>query len=226
VPRFGRLFGGLDLTWKLLLAWFALSLGIFAVAGSIRIVEYEVVFVGLFGSLALLLRRSVRPALRRVKLDNVWEFAMLAVLVSSLEELVVYAVGGSGALAQSTLGVDLLWVDVIWLGWMLPWYLWLASRYAFSSQEALLVGGTAGILFEVLLSRIFVEGPVIILLWIPLVWVTYSVVLLLPLELTTFKAPPSTARRWLAGVAIPWVSATCVALLLWLILSVVGIPLK
>lgn len=209
----------------LLLLWFATSLAVLAIFAR-GLVEYAALFCGGFGGVLSALRDRVRPAFVAVHLDNLLGFCLLSVAVISLEELLVDAFVGPGGLAQPSLGLDLLWINAIWLGWLVPWYVWVAPRFSFTPLEAWLVGGSPGILFETIFSRAFLISPVVLLLWVPLGWVIYGVVFLGPLQLLTFRSVPSQRHRVLSTLAVTWGTSTVVALGLWALLSALGVQLK
>jgi hypothetical protein len=210
--------------WAGVLAvWFLFSLFILAIVHAWGVVSYVVAFCGLFGGAAWILRSRVRPALRRLGLDGLGGFLLLAVAVSTGEEMLIYLLAGPQALAIHQLGLDLLWIDAIWLGWMLPWFVWVSRRFAFGEVEALVVGSSTGVLFEVVLSRVILAGP-LALVWVPLGWVVYATVFLLPLQLVDFPSASRRTGRLPLTLGATWGSATAVALGLYVLFAVLGLP--
>jgi hypothetical protein len=201
--------GWADRASGFLLVWFALAVGLLALVGAIGTVLYLALFVGGFGLPAWFLRDRVRPALARSGRGGIAGFVLLAVAVTTLEELLVAAVGGR--LALEPLWADLLVVNATWFAWMLTWYLVLAPRYVFSEREALLLGGTAGVYFEVLVSRIFLGG-IVVLVWVPVAWVVYAAVFLWPLQLIDRTGTSTGPWRIPMAVLLPIAVATVVAL--------------
>lgn len=199
------------------------SILIFAIVGAFGLVEYFLVFCVAFGACTWALRDRVRPAMARVGLDNLAGFVLLALSVSSLEETTSYVLAGARSLVIADLPLDLLWVDVIWLGWMVPWYRWIPRRFAFDRVEALVLGGTPGVLMEVLLSGVFLRGP-LGLLWVPLAWSIYSVVLIVPLSLVAFDPQLPRRGRWLPTLAVTWGGTLGLALAMFVLFSLLRWP--
>lgn len=215
--------GWARLLGRAVLLWFLVSLIILLLVGAWGPATYLVLFGLLFGEGAWIARGKVRAALRAFGLDNLAGFVLLAVGVSTLEEVVAYLCGGPGALAIHNLAIDLVWIDAIWLGWQVPWFLVIPRWFAFSEAEALVVGGSVGVLFEVIVSRVFLAG-ILALVWVPLGWVVYAVVLLLPLQLVRFPARSTRPWRVPTTIAITWGAGLATALLLYVIFRAMGLP--
>jgi hypothetical protein len=152
-------------------------------------------------------------------------YIVISVIVTTVEEMLVYAFGGVIALAQPILWVDLTWVNLVWLAWLLPWYLLIQKFAHFSRWEALMIGGTSGIFFEVILSRVFLGGAILTLMWIPLAWVIYATVFLIPLQLLEFRTGPTSSREVAFAIIVPWAWSGLVGICLWVVFAIAGIPL-
>jgi hypothetical protein len=204
-----------------LIGGFLVALAIFAAAQAFGLVAYLLAYCLVFGGVAWTFRSRVRPALARARLDNLAGFLLLAVGASSLEETLSDLFAGPGSLIIHNLPLDLLWIDLIWLGWLLPWYLWVPRRFAFGEVETLLVGGSTGLLFEVVIARVFFE-PVLALLWIPFAWAIYAVTLLLPAQVIRF--PTTSIARWKvpSTLAVTWGCSAGVALGLYVVFIALG----
>jgi len=203
--------------------WFAASVAVLAIAGAERVVVYLLLFVGVYGGVLWSVRHRIRPGLARLGLDNTAGFVLLGVGASSIEETVSFAAAGPSSLVIPNLPVDLVWINAIWLGWLLPWYVFIPRRFSFTEREALLVGGSTGVLFEVIVTRIAFSFPLVVL-WVPVAWTVYAVVFLAPLQLVRF--PTSSSRRGKVPVALAatWGPAIAVALALYVLFGALGLP--
>jgi hypothetical protein len=206
-----------------LAVWFVVAGTIFALVRDFGIVAYLLAFCVLWGGATWGVRSSIRPMMARLGLDNLGGFVLLVIGVASLEEGLSDVLGGPASLVIRYLPLDLVWVNLVWLGWLLPWYLWVPRRYSFNEVEALLVGGSGGLLFEVVLSRVFLD-PIVAVLWIPLAWAIYAVIFLLPLQLIRFEPRAPDPWRVPATLAVTWGGGIVVALVLYGLFAHLGLP--
>ncbi|MCI4368831.1 MAG: hypothetical protein L3K09_04635, partial [Thermoplasmata archaeon] len=168
----------LDWAWQLLLVGFALSVAIFALAGSWGVVAFSVGWCGGFGGLFYLGRRRFAALVPRLRFDRWPGFVVLCVAVTCTEESFAWATGAR--LAQPILWVDLIWVCAGWTVWLLAWRQYLARQFTFSEKEALLAGGLVGVLFEQAGAGLFLRAPLEALILVPVETIVYSSIFLLP----------------------------------------------
>jgi hypothetical protein len=205
-----------------ILVWAAVATAILAVIHDVPSVVFTLVFGFGFGGVAYRFRDRIRPAFHRARLDGFLGFSLLVVGISVGEELLVYVLGGR--LAESPVALDLLWVGLLWWTWLATWYWAIRPRFLLSERRALLVGGATGILYEIGLSRAFLDGPGVILVFAPVAWLVYGAIFVLPLQLMPTEG--ARASRWSvpAALLVPFAASLAVALVLYALLSVLGVP--
>ncbi len=177
-----------------------------------------------YGGIAYRYRRYVKPLLFNVHLDNYAGFALLVVANTNAEEILCYSLGCT--LAQPVPWVDLLWMSIVWLIWASVWFLLLAPRYAFTEREALLLASGSALLFEFAGSGLILTNPLGLILLAPIPMVAYAATILLPMQLIPLKGTRTTRSKYLAATAAPYAMALPVALLLYLLLPALGVPLR
>jgi hypothetical protein len=206
-----------DRAWAVVLLWFAAVMAIFAFAREWSIVEFGVGFGLVFGSVAWWLRKHVRPAMRKVRLDNFAGFVLLAVTISSAEEMSCLALGNK--IANPVLWKDLVIVNGVWLAWFATWYFLLSKKYHFIEKEALMLGASAGVLYEYVSSGAFISNPAGLVLAIPLAVVVYAAIFVLPMQLIDFSGTGEGGIKYIAAPLLPYALSFCVAIPLVLVLS-------
>lgn len=208
-----------DRAWLVMLAWFAIAMAVFSIAREWSIVEFGVGFGLLFGSIAWWLRKGVRPAFRKLRLDNFAGFALLAVIVSSGEEIFCWALGNR--IANPVLWKDLVLVNGIWLVWTATWYFRLSKRYVFREKEALMLGASVGVLYEYISSGAFLYNPWGILLGLPLAVVVYAAIFMLPMQLIDFTGKSNSGLKYVEAPLLPYILSFAAAIPLIILLSAV-----
>ena len=206
-----------DRAWLVMLAWFSAVMAIFAIAREWGIIEFGVGFGLVFGSVAWWLRKRVRPAMRKARLDNIYGFALLAVTISSAEEIFCWALGND--IANPVIWKDLVIVNGVWLAWFATWYFLLSKKYHFIEKEALMLGASVGVLYEYISSGAFISNPAGLVLAVPLAVVVYSAIFVLPMQLIDFSGTGKSGIKYIAAPLLPYVLSFSVAIPLVLVLS-------
>ncbi len=62
--------GGTTAAWKVIIAWFAAAIAIFAVLGQWGIVLFALGYGGVFGGTAYRVRHDLKPLFKALRLDN------------------------------------------------------------------------------------------------------------------------------------------------------------
>jgi hypothetical protein len=209
-----------NLIWKLMLAWFALVIIIFVIAGGWSLIVFAVGFGIILGGVFYRYRRSVRPLLHRLRLDNYAGFFLLSIAVTVAEETLCYVAGNR--IAYPVLWIDLIIISVMWTVWFGTWYFYLSKKYAFQEKEALMVASLTGILYEYLSSGMF-PNPLALLILTPLAVVVYSAIFVLPMQLIDFTGKDNRLRKYLVSIVLPYVLTIPVAVALYIILSLLHV---
>ncbi|HEY3421549.1 MAG TPA: hypothetical protein VGK13_00225 [Methanocellaceae archaeon] len=118
-----------DRAWMIVLAWFTLSILFFCVIGGWSLVIYSIGFGVIYGGIAYRYRRSIRPFLKNIRLDNYAGFLSLAIIVTVAEETFCYITGNH--IAYPVLWIDLIMISVLWAVWFGSWYFYISRKYAF-----------------------------------------------------------------------------------------------
>jgi hypothetical protein len=200
-----------DRAWAVLLAWFLAAVAIFLLIGAWSVGAHALSFGMLFGGLGWKYRRYVRPAMARLRLDNLAGFVILALGISALEEVWCFALGNKVAL-------PVLWMDVafcaaVWLPWFLAWRLFLSKRYRFSGKEALLLAASTGLLYELVGSGAIFANPAGLLVMVPLDIVVYAAIFVLPMQLIDFSGERAGPAKYLGAPILPYLLSWPVAAL-------------
>ena len=208
-----------DRAWLVVLVWFGLVVAVFSLARNWPLVSFALAFGIGFGAAAWAVRKRVRPAFRRLGLANFGGFVILAVAISSGEEVLCWALGNR--IANPELWKDLLLVNGTWLVWYASWYYVLSKRFAYREKEALLLAASTGILYEYLSSGAFLTNPAGILLGAPLAAVVYAALFVLPMQLIDFTGKEESAMKYAASPVLPYLLSFAAAIPLVLLLYVV-----
>jgi hypothetical protein len=200
-----------DRLWCIVGAWFFASLAVFMLIGAWSVATFALTFGLLFGALGWKCRRLVRPAMARLRLDNLAGFILLALGISALEEVWCFSFGNKVAL-------PVLWMDVafcaaVWLPWFLAWRLFLSKRYHFGEKEALLLAASTGLLYELVGSGAIFRYPAGLLLMAPLDIVVYAAIFVLPMQLIDFTGTRTGPGKYLVAPILPYLLAWPVAAL-------------
>jgi hypothetical protein len=205
----------IETAWIVVVAWAAVELVIFCMVKDWPLVGFTVLFGFVFGLAAWHYRKKVRPAFKRVGLDNLAGFLLLAFLMSVFEEVLCYGLGNH--VANKILWADLIQVGVSWLFWFASWYLYIAKHYKFSEKEALLVGASVGILFETVSSGAIFGNP-FSLLMAPLAIIIYAGIFVLPLQFIDLKGTSDSSWKYPVGIILPYLASLPMGVLLAIVL--------
>jgi hypothetical protein len=211
--------GTWDRAWLVVLAWFGVVVAIFSLAQNWAMVSFALIFGVGFGAIAWVIRSKIRPAFERLGLANFGGFAILAVAISSGEEVLCWALGNR--IANPVLWKDLVLVNGIWLVWYASWYFILSKKFAYKEKEALLLAAGTGILYEYVSSSAIWTNPAGILLGAPLAVVIYAALFILPMQLVDFMGKDEKPLKYAASPFLPYILSFAVALPLVLLFSVV-----
>jgi len=191
-----------DRAWTVIFVWFFIVIAIFLLAASWSIVSFALSFGAIFGGLAWRYRKSVRPFMARLRLDNFAGFLILGIGISALEEVWCRALGNH--VAMPVLWKDVVFCTVVWLPWFAVWYLFLSKRYCFGEKEALLLAASAGLLYELVGSGAIFSNPAGLLLAVPLDIVVYAAIFVIPMQLIEFKGTGRTNWKFAAAPVLPY----------------------
>jgi hypothetical protein len=209
------------MAWEVLLAWFAVVMVIFCLAGEWSVVVFGVTYGLGFGAIAFKYRKKVRPFFQKVRLNTYVGFLLLTGVITVTEEVYCYLLGNE--IAHPVLWVDLILVTVMWWVWFSTWYFFLSKRYYFEEKEALLVAGSTGVFYEFVGTGAVLENPFGIALAVPLAVVIYAALFVLPMQLISFTGTRTGKTKYIVGAILPFFLTIPVALIMYIILSVLGV---
>lgn len=207
--------------WRFVLGWFIFSLLVFIILQEVPLVLFSLSFGLGFGALAWKFRRRVRPWFRGHRLGGFWPFILFAIVISMMEELWCWLLGGT--LAHPVLLVDLIFVSFIWTAWFGTWYLFLSRKYKWREGEALLTASTTGILFEYLSTLYIFRAPLGVLIIAPLAIMVYAAIFVLPMQLMPFTGQRETRLKYAAAILLPYLAAIPLAIIAAILFSLVGV---
>ena len=210
--------------WKFLLIWFSVSVLILGISGSRIAVAFSVVWCAGFGGIVWFLKNRIAYVINKYHLRSVFWFALVVVLISAGEEILVYLLGGK--LAEPALWSDLIVVCSTWLAWLLMWFLWVCRKSSFSLGEAIAYAGFTGILYEVFISGAFISNPLSLLIESPLAWVIYAVIALVPLQMIKFSGKSRGLIAGVEAIMVPFLVSEVVALTVVFALKALGAPVN
>lgn len=209
------------LAWKVMLSWFAAVMIILSIAGEWSVVVFGVTYGLVFGGVAYKNRKKVKSFFEKVGLDNYKGFLFLTVIITVTEEVYCYVLGNQ--IAHPVLWVDLILVTVMWSVWFGTWYFFLSKRYYFEEREALMVAAFTGVFYEFVGTGAFLENPFGVVLAVPLAVIVYAALFVLPMQLIPFTGENASKTKYVVGVVLPFVLTLPVALVLYLVFSIIGI---
>ncbi len=204
-----------------MIVWFVAVMVILCIAGEWSVVVFGVTYGLGFGGIAYRYRRKVRPFFERVRLNNYMGFLLLTVGITVTEEVYCYALGNQ--IAHPVLWIDLILVTVTWFVWFSTWYFFLSRRYYFEEKEALMVAAFSGVFYEFLGTGEVLRNPFGVILAVPLAVVVYAALFVLPMQLIQFTGECTSRTKYMVGVVLPFLLTLPVALILYIVLSVVGV---
>jgi len=191
-----------DRAWTVILVWFLVVLALFLLSASWSLASFAISFGAIFGGLAWKYRRSVRPIMARLRLDNLLGFALLALGISALEEAWCWALGNR--VAMPVLWKDVVFCSLVWLPWFAVWYLFLSKRYHFGEKEALLLAASTGLIYELAGSGAIFSNPAGLLIAVPPILVVYAAIFVVPMQLIEFNGTSRTDWKFAAAPVLPY----------------------
>jgi hypothetical protein len=188
--------------WIVIIVWLIAVLAIAGFVAAWNLVAFILTYGFVFGGIAYRYRGRVRPAFKRVGLDNYKGFVLLSVAMSVMEEVWCFLAGCD--IAYPVLWVDLIIVSIGWQVWFSAWYFFLSRRYWFGEREALMVAALVGVLYEVVgTGRIF-TNPMESLLIVPAAVVIYAALFVLPMQLIDFRGKNRSRTKYPVSVVLPF----------------------
>jgi hypothetical protein len=191
-----------DRAWAVLVAWAVASSVLFMLIGGLGMGGFVLSFGLLFGGLAWKYRRSVRPLMARVRLDNLAGFVLLALVVPALEETLCWGLGNT--VAMPVLWKDILFCAAVWLPWFLCWRFFLSKRYRVTEKEALLLAASTGLLYEFAGKPGVFSNPLGLFLVAPLIVVVYAAIFIIPMQLIDFSGAKDGPSKYLVAPVLPY----------------------
>lgn len=204
--------------------WFGAVLGILAFAGEWTVVAFGATYGLVFGGFAYKYRNKVRPFFRQMGLDNYAGFLVLSVFITVTEETYCYLLGCQTA--HPALMIDLALVTAMWSAWFGTWYFYLSKKYAYSEKEALMTAGFVGVFYEYIGKGEIFTNPLGLLMAIPMAVVVYAAIFVLPMQLIDFTGRDESKWKYPVSVILPYILTIPVAVALFVIFSILGIPLS
>jgi len=212
-----------SLYWKIIYGWTAVSLAIFAALGAWGLVGFTLSYGVIFGGTMAEAHPMARAVLRSAGRNGPVFFLALAAAWSCLEEL--WCNGFGCVLAIHSLWADLVFVGAVFTAWLASWRFVLARRYRFRSGEAIILGSLVGVFFELVLPGHFFTQPLGALLLAPLDILVYRGLFLLPMSIIDFSGARETPVKYVAALAVPIAAAGAVAVVVFIVFSLIGAPL-
>lgn len=161
-----------------------------------------------------------RRALASLGLGGFPAFLVSVVWISTAEEVVCASFGCTLAIAD--LALDLLFVVTLWTVWLCVWWFFIARRYKFTYDEALLLCACTGVLFEIVSKPGTLANPILATLAAGPVIVVYAGICAWPVGLIEFTGTREGKSKYVVGFLVPYLAVLPVALVLFGVLSLLG----
>ncbi len=203
-----------DLFWL----WFVISVTILCIGREWTIVAYIITFGLGYGGIIYTQRTGIKSFFIGRGLNRYPVFLALAILVSVLEELYVFALGNRTAVP----GIinDIIVVPGEWAVWFTVWYFVIARRYSLGENEALICAGLSGIMFEYIGTGLFLQNIAGFIVSIPTTIVVYASIFVLPMQLITFDGKVGQKRKYIISTVLPYLSSIPATVLLYMLISI------
>lgn len=210
---------------SLLLLWFMAVIAVFFVAGNRSAAVFAFLYAIVYGGLCYRYRGDIKRFLVILPGSTTLKFFCIAFLVAALEEIFCYLLGNHVALP--VLWADILFCGLIWFGWFGTWNFYLSKHYRFGEQEALLVAGVSGLLYEGT-GLVLANPPAVlaVLLIAPFLTLVYSAIFLVPMQLISFTGTKESTWKYPVSVVLPYLVSVPIAILLFIVFIIAGVPLK
>ncbi|HEY3274317.1 MAG TPA: hypothetical protein VGJ92_11170 [Methanocella sp.] len=197
----------------------------FFVAGNRNAAVFAFLYTIVYGGLCYRYRDGIKNFLEGLPVNTLIKFFAVAFLVAAAEEVFCFLMGNH--IALPVLWADVLFCGLVWFGWFGTWYFYLSKHYRFNQQEALLVAGFSGLLYEGT-GLVLANPPAIlaILLIIPFLTLVYSAIFLVPMQLISFTGSRDSIWKYPVSIVLPFLVSLPITVTLFLIFTVMGVPLK
>jgi hypothetical protein len=210
---------------SLLLLWFMAVVVVFFVAGNRSAAVFAFLYAIVYGGICYRFRSEIRRFLVNMPGNTVMKFFFVAFLVAAAEEIFCFLMGNH--IALPVLWADILFCSFVWFGWFGTWYFYLSKHYRFGEQEALLVAGISGLLYEG--SGLVLANPpavLAILLITPFLALVYSAIFLVPMQLIRFTGTKESLWKYPVSVVLPFLISVPIAILVFIVFILAGVSLK
>jgi hypothetical protein len=207
--------------WKVILIWFAAVMVLFCIAREWSVAAFGITYGLGFGGIAYKYRRKVQPLFEKCNLFNYYGFLLLTAIITVTEEVYCYILGNQ--IAHPVLWADLVLVYSMWSVWFGCWYFFIARHYFFEEKEALMTAGFTGVFYEFVGTGAILENVFGIVIAVPLAVVVYAALFVWPLQLIPFTGKRTGNTKYVIGVVLPFLLTIPVALVLYGVLSGIGI---
>ena len=162
--------------WRITLAIATVALLLSAIARLWSVFLFTLTYGFGFGSILWYHRHVIE---RKLRSCGFLCFLFIATGVSILEEVWCYLCGGT--LARPVLWQDLLVISISWVPWFLTWRYYLSHRYRFTLDEAVLLSGLSGLLFEFVPKPQMLANIAGLLIMAPLIVIIYATTVIVPI---------------------------------------------
>jgi hypothetical protein len=210
---------------SLLLLWFLAVIAVFFLAGNRNAAVFAFLYTIVYCGVCYRYRGDIKRFLFRLPGRAAMKFFLIAFLVAALEEIFCYLMGNH--IALPVLWADVLFCGFVWFGWFGTWYLYLSKHYRFGEQEALLVAGISGLLYEGT-GLVLGNPPAVLalLLIAPFLTLVYSAIFLVPMQLIGFTGTTESHWKYPVSIVLPYLVSVPIAILLFIVFLIAGVPLK
>jgi len=212
----------LEKLYKVLIVWAVLATGFFVIAQDWVVVAHAGLFVGLFGFVVYRYRHKLGTLLGKVGGRTVPGFILLVCILTLIEEGSAYYFGGPESVVHPNFAINILLVGTFWTIWLLTWKLFLARRYSFTEREALLTAGFSSLLYE---ASILYSSPNAFILFTGIMVLLYAALATLPMQLISFTGTRTSKSKYVISIVLPYLITWPVALVLYAVLTSVGVPI-
>jgi hypothetical protein len=209
----------------LLLLWFMAVVAVFFIAGNRSAAVFAFLYAIVYGGICYRYRDEIKRFLAGLPGAAALKFFFIAFLVAAVEEIFCYLMGNH--IALPVLWADILFCGLVWFGWFGTWFFYLSKHYHFGEQEALLVAGISGLIYEGT-SLVLANPPAVIavLLIAPFLTLVYSAIFLVPMQLIGFTGTKESPWKYPVSVVLPYLVSVPIAILIFIIFIITGVPLK
>jgi hypothetical protein len=145
---------------------------------------------------------------------------LLSIAVTIAEEVFCYVTGNR--IANPVLGIDLIIVSVLWSVWFGTWYFYLSKKYIYKENEALLLAGMSGVIYELIGTGVFLRRPIVLAVLTPMAIGVYAAVFIWPMQLIDFTGKKNSLWKYPVSIILPVILTIPVTMALFLVMSTFG----